>query len=130
MKLNRHALVEAIDREVSEVTNFRSGPREILTIALAGTSLGLTVGVVGWLLRGGVLLSALLSSMPLWRGFDPLPVLMRPRRRDQEQTPSEVERLFDNAGAKRPAADHGHGFVDAHVVRPGQRADSHKSAVS
>ena len=48
-KLNRDALVDAIDREFSEVTHSKSGPREMLTIALAGTSLGLTAGIVGWL---------------------------------------------------------------------------------
>jgi hypothetical protein len=38
--------------------------------------------------------------MPLWREFDPLPVVMRPRRRDQEQQPpSDVDRLFDDADA-------------------------------
>jgi hypothetical protein len=96
-KLNRDALVEALDREFSEVTNFTTGPRAILSIALAGTSLGLTAGIVGWLLRGGALLSALLSSMPLWRGFDPLPVVMRPRRPEQaERTPSDVDHLFDD----------------------------------
>ncbi|MGA2291081.1 hypothetical protein, partial [Bradyrhizobium sp.] len=59
------------------------------------TSLGLTAGIIGWLLRSGALLSALLSSMPLWRGFDPLPVVMRPQRRDQDdQPPSDVDRMF------------------------------------
>jgi hypothetical protein len=99
-KLNRGALAEAINRDFSELTNFRSGSRAVLTTVLAGTSLGLTVGFVSWLLRGGALLSALLSSMPLWRGFDPLPILMRPTRRDQEeQAPSDVDRLFDDADA-------------------------------
>ncbi len=103
--LNRGALAEAINREFSEVTDFRNGPQTVLTLAMASTSLGLTVGIVSWLLRGGALLGALLSSMPLWREFDPLPVVMRPRRRDQEeQPPSDVDRLFDHAGARRPAA--------------------------
>ncbi len=97
---NRDALAEAINREFSEVTDFRNGPQTVLTLAMASTSLGLTVGIVSWLLRGGALLGALLSSMPLWREFDPLPVVMRPKRRDQEeQPPSDVDRLFDDADA-------------------------------
>ena len=35
----------------------------------------LTVGYVIWLIRGGTLLATLVSSMPAWMAFDPLPVL-------------------------------------------------------
>ena len=38
-------------------------------------STGLSVGYVLWMIRGGVLLSSVLSSMPAWRLVDPLPVL-------------------------------------------------------
>jgi hypothetical protein len=43
----------------------------------AAASLGLSVGYVVWLLRGGVLVGSLLSSLPAWRFVDPLPVLGR-----------------------------------------------------
>jgi hypothetical protein len=36
---------------------------------------GLSIGYVLWLIRGGLLLSSLLSSLPAWRFVDPLPVL-------------------------------------------------------
>ena len=39
----------------------------------AGT--GFSVGYIIWLLRGGILLSSVLSSLPAWRNIDPLPVL-------------------------------------------------------
>lgn len=38
-------------------------------------STSLSVGYVLWLVRGGVLLSSLLSSLPAWRLIDPLPIL-------------------------------------------------------
>jgi hypothetical protein len=54
------------------------GKVEASTIAAtAATSLSLSVGYVIWLLRGGVLLSTLVSSVPAWRFVDPLPVLGR-----------------------------------------------------
>jgi hypothetical protein len=37
----------------------------------------LSVGYVAWLVRGGVLLSTALSSLPAWQFIDPLPVLAR-----------------------------------------------------
>ena len=52
----------------------------ILDDQFRGAGVALTVGFVGWLLRGGALLSAFLSSMPLWRGFDPLVIVQRPSR--------------------------------------------------
>jgi hypothetical protein len=97
-KLNRSALLKALDRELSEVRNSRSETRAAMVKLLAGTSIALTAGFVGWFLRGGALLSALLSSMPVWRGFDPLMVVLQPRRRDTEfRRPSRVDLMFDNA---------------------------------
>ena len=45
---------------------------------------GVSVGYVIWLLRGGVLATSLLSSLPAWRFVDPLPVLARMRQSDDE----------------------------------------------
>jgi len=55
--------------------------------AIAVTT-GLSVGYVAWLLRSGVLLSSLLSSMPAWRFLDPLPVLAG-KLDDLEETDDE-----------------------------------------
>ena len=38
-------------------------------------STGLSVGYVVWLIRGGMLLSSMLFSMPAWQLADPLPLL-------------------------------------------------------
>jgi VCBS repeat-containing protein len=50
--------------------------RNIMVSSVA-TGAGMSVGYVLWLLRGGLLLSSLLSSLPAWRFVDPLPVLGR-----------------------------------------------------
>ena len=44
------------------------------SIAMAGTSF-LTVGYLAWMVRGGVLLTTFMSSIPAWRMLDPLAVL-------------------------------------------------------
>jgi hypothetical protein len=60
-----------------------------------------------WLLRGGVLATSLLSSLPAWRFVDPLPVLARMRQGDDEDdTDDSLESLVadnDNDGN----GDHG-----------------------
>ncbi|QDW36464.1 filamentous hemagglutinin N-terminal domain-containing protein [Bradyrhizobium sp. KBS0727] len=95
-KLNRGALFEALDREISDVRNSAINTRAAQVTLLAGSSLALTAGFVGWLLRGGALVSALLSSMPLWRGFDPLVVVLRPRRKQAgDRRSPDVDRMFD-----------------------------------
>ncbi len=60
---------------------------EANTVALTtAATLGLSVGYVFWLLRGGVLLSTVLSSMPAWRLVDPLPILGRLEEDDEGTT--------------------------------------------
>ena len=56
-------------------------------------STGLSVGYVLWLIRGGVLLSSLLSSLPAWRLIDPLPVLGHLHRRDDSDDESLEDML-------------------------------------
>lgn len=57
------------------------------------------MGYVVWLLRGGLLLTSLLSSLPAWHIIDPWPVLSRFKRSDEEQeddaSEDQVEHMFD-----------------------------------
>ena len=41
----------------------------------AVVSTGVSVGYVIWLLRGGTLLASMVSALPAWVSFDPLPIL-------------------------------------------------------
>ncbi len=68
---------------------------------------GLSVGYVVWLLRGGVLVSSMLSALPAWQMVDPLPVLSaaRPRKgtsKGGKDDDASVEGLFDEK-AKSPS---------------------------
>jgi hypothetical protein len=73
--------------------------------ATAATSLSLSVGYVIWLLRGGVLLSTLVSSVPAWRFVDPLPVLGRMDDEDDmdDEADDSLESLVSR-GDHAPAA--------------------------
>ena len=71
----------------------------------------LSVGYVIWLVRGGVLMSSMLSALPAWQMVDPLPVLAAAgaaRRARQAgagdgQPDDDVERLFDDTPDAGPA---------------------------
>jgi len=55
-----------------------------LVASSVAISTSLSLGYAIWLLRGGVLLTSLLASMPAWRSIDPLPVLARIDARGQD----------------------------------------------
>lgn len=70
---------------------------------VAGTTIGLTPGVVNWVLRGGAFLSSLLSSSAsLFKQFDPLVVVftqdkgsMRTKKTQSVEDRNKIEALFD-----------------------------------
>jgi hypothetical protein len=80
--------------------------REVLAQSIAVTG-GLSIGYVIWLVRGGVLMSSMLSALPAWQMVDPLPVLAasgaraRIRRNATMAKDDDVEHLFDGQDATR-----------------------------
>ena len=64
-----------------------------LLVIASGKSAGaaLTAGFVAWVLRAGTLASAAISSLPVWRGFDPLPIFPD----DDPDTPSSADDEWD-----------------------------------
>jgi hypothetical protein len=67
------------------------------------TALVVTTGVMSWILRAGSLLGGFLSVIPLWRQFDPLPILVQDEEKEnltadekeEAETDDVVETLFD-----------------------------------
>ncbi len=111
LKLNQLAIWEALDtlkHDMSDRDDLGQIDGSMMVQISTGTSLLLSAGILTWVLRGGALASALLSTMPVWQGFDPLPVLLaRKRRRDKDEEKlrskkilkeSHVDQLFEAAG--------------------------------
>jgi hypothetical protein len=64
-----------------------------LKFAVGVTNLGgvsLTAGVIAWLLRSGALLASLAATLPAWRHFDPLPVVLTSDRTRRRSTADAV----------------------------------------
>ena len=69
------------------------------------TGTSLTIGYVAWLIRGGVLVSSLLTSMPAWRLLDPLPILGNVKSRGSDDDDSlESMVSADKATPAKPKA--------------------------
>ena len=77
----------------------------IVASSLAVTT-SLSIGYAIWVLRGGVLLTSLLASMPAWRSIDPLPVLARidARGRDDEHEDDSLRGMLRRAAQRESDA--------------------------
>ena len=64
------------------------------SLAMAGTSF-LTVGYLAWMVRGGILLTTFMSSVPAWRMLDPMAVL-ESAESDDAQDDQSIGQLVDN----------------------------------
>jgi uncharacterized membrane protein len=62
-----------------------------------GSGLAFSAGLVAWLLRGGALAASLLSVLPAWVAFDPVPVLIRRRRDRKKDAPKPIEDAGETA---------------------------------
>ena len=47
-----------------------------------GSTASLTAGFISWILRGGALLTSMVSSVSVLTGFDVMPILKRSRKRE------------------------------------------------
>ncbi|HHB77567.1 MAG TPA: tandem-95 repeat protein, partial [Desulfobulbus sp.] len=65
-------------------------------------STGLSVGYVVWLIRGGMLMSSVLFSMPAWQLADPLPLLNRADDDDDEKDDESLEKIIENGSPGKP----------------------------
>jgi hypothetical protein len=102
--LQSQALLDGMDRLRADLQEEARVEYNAVALTTAA-SLGLSVGYVLWLLRGGILVGSMLSSMPAWRFVDPLPILGRLDADDDadetdESLASMVERTNREGGAQ------------------------------
>jgi VCBS repeat-containing protein len=78
--------------------------------ALRMASLALTIGAVLWATRATGLLACLLSSLPAWRNFDPLPVLARDEDEEREDEWVKAHDAHADEDAEREESALNHTF--------------------
>ena len=82
--------VEKMKEKIAVSTEQKSVQVELKAAAIESTGVALSAGVVAWLMRSGALFSSLLSNIPLWKGYDPLPVLTY-KDDDEEKKAKDVD---------------------------------------
>ena len=74
---------DSLNRMRDDISSATHLQQNVVASSIAATT-SLSVGYVAWLVRGGVLLSTALSSLPAWQFIDPLPVLAHTRDSDKD----------------------------------------------
>ena len=83
----------------------QSGLSSTLLGSTLAVTTGLSIGYIAWLVRGGVLVASFVSSLPVWRVFDPIPVLSY--REDDEDDANDGESLESILEKRRKALNPG-----------------------
>ena len=100
--------LEELRRQMAQ----QGDPQQFQTLSAIALSSGLSIGYIVWLIRGGILVSSMLSALPAWQLIDPLPVVTsagpaKGKRPETDTDDPQVERLFDKrsgSAATRPGA--------------------------
>lgn len=87
-------------RNLEEIGEDNEADR-LLVQTFASGGVALSSGVVAWMLRGGSLMASLLTSLPAWKSFDPLPIIAK-KSRDSDSEESDdnakaVEAMFEQS---------------------------------
>ena len=84
------AIWESIEAMMDQMdgrdTSWYRDDQVLTTTTATGLTVSFTVGYVSWLLRAGYLSASLMSVLPLWREFDPLPVLATTKEKKCKST--------------------------------------------
>ena len=107
--LNQLVRSEELTRRFEEMQRQMQQQGESRSTVIASSIVvtgGVSIGYVVWLVRGGVLMSSMLSALPAWQMIDPLPVLAAARigksGKGMQGDDAEVERLFDERAPPVP----------------------------
>jgi hypothetical protein len=87
-------LFQQLDQLAQELEVNTKKPKVSVGSVAGMTTTLLSVGYVIWCVRGGSLVATLLTTLPLWRWLDPLPVLDHAdrERKNGEQNDADEER--------------------------------------
>jgi len=102
VNLGHNALWQALDTMKREMKQMGNDSNAVSVIpVISGSSIALTAGFISWVLRGGALSAALLSTMPMWKGFDPLPLLAA-RRKDDDKDDDKNRQDEESGSLTKP----------------------------
>ncbi|RLB78527.1 MAG: hypothetical protein DRH06_01430, partial [Deltaproteobacteria bacterium] len=87
--------------EIDEAFSAEQHSESVRTNIITATTATFTVGLVSYLLRAGSLIASMMSTLPLWRGFDPIVIVAgkkkkKDKQKNEDPAVTESETLFDS----------------------------------
>jgi hypothetical protein len=100
--LDNDRFVKDLDKmsyELEKAASIENAKTKFADDVIVGIVLSISAGFVSWILRAGSLLASFMSIAPLWKQFDPLPILGAAKKKKGSETPedendSKVEQIF------------------------------------
>jgi hypothetical protein len=89
--MKNHAMWQDIDEMKDAVDEDARFDNEFVVRVVSTSGMGIAAAFAAYSLRGGALIASLLSSVPLWTAYDPLPILSREKREAEEKRKAERE---------------------------------------
>ncbi len=92
--------LDSMSEDLQDAMEAETGQRIFVAKVTAASGLALSAGIVAWVLKGGTLLASLITTLPAWSHFDPLPILgfKKRKRKQDEQDGSEAAEEEDREG--------------------------------
>ena len=84
-------MIDLMKQQISETDQGNKNYMELLAKSATGLGTTLSAGIVTWALRGSSMLASMLSAVPTWRAFDPLPVFSVTKRKKDEEDSTLVD---------------------------------------
>jgi hypothetical protein len=113
--------LDHLQKQIDDTMELDANQGQLIVGAAAGLGASVFVGYVVWAFRGASLLLGALSAMPMWRCFDPLPVLMGDdkKRNEKDEEKSDEQELDDDEKRVRDLLD-AEQAVNAHQAPNGR----------
>ncbi|MGB5424009.1 MAG: cadherin-like domain-containing protein, partial [Desulfobacterales bacterium] len=84
--------LDHLQKQIDDTMELDANQGQLIIGAATGLGASVMVGYVVWAFRGASLLLGALSAMPMWRCFDPLPVLIgNDKKRDEDAKEKTIE---------------------------------------
>ena len=95
--------LDVMHQEIEQAFKESAEENKSVVYMTSGVSASLAAGAVSYLLRAGSLMSSFLATVPIWKGFDPVAVLLVPKRiklKDKNNLQQDVDKLDTKSDQK------------------------------
>ena len=93
--------LDRLQMQIDDYLMLKTEQGQVIIGTATGIGVSVFVGYVIWALRGSSLLFGALSAMPMWRCFDPLPVLTGKNRKQEGEQDNQTQAGAEDTEEKR-----------------------------